>query len=145
MQLYDFCYGIATEAERILYEENPENTIRSNVIVKYWARVNLRSRLKAEVLEGLVSEAHKATGGDLESMEKYLIDKCNHIRGNKVIKRVYISDSTVKQYSKKLGLKLKQDLQNKVIKTFTKRQTHCGMSMKKAEEKYALSGPVEVY
>jgi hypothetical protein len=146
--LYELCYGLPREAQRILSEEDKEIIPSYGAIAKYWADSNLPQQNRSEVLEALVQEAHKTTKGDLPLMKKYLETKTNTVIAGKKVLRLYIGENTAQDYSKKLGLKLKKNKDHARNLTGRKNaipQT-CGFKVPKGHNaNYRFAGPAEVY
>jgi hypothetical protein len=149
MQLYDFCYGLPREAERILGEENPGNTIRSGLIAKYWTEANLQPRSRTEVLEQLVKEVFKQAKGVQVQMQKYLEEKAWVVEEGKKTVRVYVGPSMAIDYARKMGLPLKKDTNHARNLTGRRQNTisrTCGISLSgEKRHRYALHGPAETY
>ncbi len=146
--LYDFCYGLAREAQRILSEDNLAGIPSYGAIAKYWETSNLPQRNRSEVLEGMVLEAHKITKGNLSEMKKYLEDKTTVVIDGKKVTRIYVGENTAQDYSKKLGLKLKKDGNHARNLTGRKNAVPetCGFKVPKSNNAhYRFAGPAEVY
>ena len=144
--LYEFCYGIASEAQRILNTDT--ETISYPVIARYWGQSDLPQRNRSEVLEGLVREAHKTTKGNLFEMKEYLEDKTTVVVDGKKVTRIYVGENTAQDYSKKLGLKLKRDRNHARNLTGRKNAVPetCGFKVPKGNNAhYRFAGPAEVY
>lgn len=143
--LYEFCYGIASEAQRIL-NSGTERTSYP-VIAKYWEQSGLTQRNRSEVLEELVREAHKNAKGDIVTMKKYLEEKTTIVVEGKKVRRIYLGENTARDYSTKLGLKLKVDT-NHARNNYGKNsiQKTCGFKVPKGNNaRYRFAGPAEAY
>lgn len=145
-QLYDICYGLASEAERVLFEEDSTSTISSVIITKYWRAQNLEPRKKGDVLENLVKEAFSVMGGDPEKMNQYLRENSLLENNGQRTTRIYLPENVAQVYSRKLGLKIKinkNHARNLGAKKIF-RQIKCG-TKPKSNGKYGLFAPPEIY